>query len=214
MISITHNRYRHLAIDCDNPGPSDEAVRKLEALLEARLPQAFKDYLQVANGGHHEYSFDVPTGQGGTEPMSFSGLFSASDDEASVETFISEIHSARQYANMPKGVLPFARDGGGSVLYLDLTDEGKGRVIAFVHGLPEWAGARSESALIELAASFDDYIDRLYISRDDVIDRLEHDAGDAESLAGIIEQLDIGMPEWKRDVLIADAVTAAKQRLS
>ena len=49
---------------------------------------------------------------------------------------MGEIRSAREYVKIPQGVLPFARDGGGSVVYLDLSREGNGRVVAFVMDRP------------------------------------------------------------------------------
>jgi hypothetical protein len=115
------------------------------------LPASFREFLRVANGGHIPYSIDVPTGPGQTEPISFCGVFSAEEGTFCDETFLGEIRSARDYAKIPSGVLSLARDGGGSIVYLDLTPNGKGRVVAFVEGLPGWVGRRTESAFIELA---------------------------------------------------------------
>jgi hypothetical protein len=55
------------------------------------------------------------------------GLFSADEGTFCDGTFVGEIRSAREYVKIPQGVLPFARDGGGSVVYLDLSLEGNGR---------------------------------------------------------------------------------------
>jgi hypothetical protein len=126
---------------------------------------------------------------------------------------VGEIRSAREYQKVPPGVLPFARDGGGSLVYLDLSPEGRGRVVAFVEGLPEWTGRRTESAFIELASSFDEYVIKLRIDRGAVIDRLQHDAQSIEHVDATEEWLDIGIPSWRSDPELAASVQEARRRL-
>jgi hypothetical protein len=145
---MTYSRYRHLAIERARPAPTDTQLAAIENLLGARLPASFRDFLRVANGGYLEYVVDVRMGSGKTEPLCFCGLFSADEGTFCDGTFVGEIRSAREYVKIPQGVLPFARDGGGSVVYLDLSLEGNGRVVAFVTGLPEWTGLRTESGFI------------------------------------------------------------------
>jgi hypothetical protein len=121
-----------------------------------------------------QYVVDLPTGSGKLEPLCFGSIFSADEGTFCDETFAGEIRSAREYAKIPQGVLPFARDAGGAVVYLDLSYEGNGRVVALAIGLPERTGLRPESAFIELASSFDDYVAKLRTDRDDVLDTLVH----------------------------------------
>lgn len=206
--------YRHLAISNARPAPTVAQVEAIEALLGAPLPQSFLGFLTVANGGYIEYSIDVPVGAGRTEPLSFCGIFSAEEGDFCDETFIGEIRAAREYAKVPEGVLPFARDGGGSMVYLDLTSEGNGRVVAFVKGLPEWTGLRTESAFIELAATFEEYVSKLRLDRGAIFDHLEHDATELEHIDAIEESLDIGMPQWRGDSEIVEAVRAARESLT
>ena len=154
---MTYSRYRHLAIERAKPPPTDTQLAAVEALLGANLPASFRDFLRVANGGYLQYVVDVPTGSGKIEPLCFGSIFSADEGTFCDETFVGEIRSQREYVKILQGVLPFARDGGGSVVYLDLSRKGHGRVVAFVMGLPEWTGKRTDSAFIELASSFDEY---------------------------------------------------------
>src|SRR5262249_53850950 len=175
--AMTYSRYGPLAIERAKPAPTDSQLAAIETLLGARLPASFRDFLRVANGGSLAYVVDVPMGSGNMgsgkiEQLCFSGIFSADEGTFCDETFVGEIRSAREYVKIPQGVLPFARDGGGSVVYLDLSGEGNGRVVAFVMGLPEWTGRRTESAFIELASSFDEYVAKLRIDRADVMDTL------------------------------------------
>ena len=58
------------------------------------------------------------------------------------------------------------------MVYLDLTPEGQGRVVAFVTGLPEWAGKRQESQFIQVASSFSEYIDKLYVDEEEIREEL------------------------------------------
>jgi hypothetical protein len=210
---VNYTRFRHLAIERAKPAPAERQLAAIEDLLGASLPGSFRQFLQVANGGYLEYIVDVPVGDGRSEALSFCGIFSAEDGDFCDETFVGEIRSAREYQKIPPGVLPFARDGGGSVAYLDLSPEGRGRVVAFVEGLPEWTGLRTESAFIELAPSFDDYVSKLRIDRGAVIDHLLHDAQNIEHVDATEEWLDIGMPSWRSDPELVQSVQEARGRL-
>lgn len=196
---MSYSRYRHVAIEDAKPAPTARQIAAVERVLGASLPTSFVEFLAVANGGYCEYVVDVPLGDGSTEEMSFCGIFSVDEGTFCDETLVGEIRAGREYAKIPEGVLPFARDGGGSILYLDLSPEGRGRVVAFVTGLPDWAGSRSESALVELAPSFDAYVDSLRIDRAAVLDHLEHDVTELAQVEAIEEWLDIGCPNWRRD---------------
>jgi hypothetical protein len=211
---MTYSRYRHLAIERARPAPTDTQLAAIENLLGARLPASFRDFLRVANGGYLEYVVDVRMGSGKTEPLCFCGLFSADEGTFCDGTFVGEIRSAREHVNIPQGVLPFARDGGGSVVYLDLSLEGNGRVVAFVTGLPEWTGLRTESGFIELASSFDEYVAKLRIDRDTVIDQLSDDASNLSHVDATEEWLDIGMPRWREDAELVTTLREARRRLT
>jgi SMI1 / KNR4 family (SUKH-1) len=211
---MAHSRYRHLAIKRAKPSPTDTHLAAIETLLDAHLPASFRDFLRVANGGYLEYVIDVPTGTGKTEPLCFCSLFLADEGTFCDGTLIGEIRSAREYLKIPQGVLPFARDGGGSIVYLDLSPKGNGRVVAFVTGLPEWAGSRTESAFIELASSFDEYVAKLRIDRDVVIDQLLDDPTDMLDVDAIEEWLDIGMPRWREDSELVTILCSARRSLT
>ena len=210
---MTYTQFRHLAIERAKPAPTEAQVAAIESLLGASLPASFREFLQAANGGYLEYVLDVPVGDGRSEELSFSGIFSADDGDFCDETLLGEIRSAREYQKVPPGVLPFARDGGGSIVYLDLSPEGCGRVVAFVAGLPEWTGLRTESAFVEVASSFDEYVSKLRIDRSSVIDHLQHDVERIEHVDATEQWLSIGMPSWRSDPELAARVDEARRRL-
>ena len=194
-------RYKHLAIDDFAGKPTPSEIEAIERKLEAKLPPDFVAFLDVANGGYLDYCIRVPPSPEG-EVLSFCGLYSTKPDSNGHyghETFLGEIEFERRYKNIPKGVLPFARDGGSSVVYLDLTPEGAGRVVAFVHGLPSWTGLRQDDAYIEVAKSFAEFVDLLYVDLDEAKELLE-DAlieQDQERITAIKEFLDISAPGWQ-----------------
>jgi hypothetical protein len=214
MSQGNYSRFRHLAVERAKPAPTDAQVAAVEKLLGAPLPTSFREFLRVANGGYLEYVIDVPFGEGKSEALSFCSIFSAQDGDFCDETFVGEIRSGRQYQNLPAGVLPFARDGGGSIAYLDLSSDGEGRVIAFVEGLPEWTGLRTESGFIVLASSFDGYVEKLRIDRLAVLDHLTHDAQNTSHIEATEEWLDIGMPRWRDDPELVKAANEARRRVT
>lgn len=204
-----YTAYRHLAIAGAQAAPTAQQIAAIESLLEAPLPAAFLDFLQVANGAYIDYSCDVPDGEGGVEQMAFNTFFNTEEGDFCDETFMGEIRAARKHTAMPAKILPFARDGGNSMVYLDLTPEGAGRVVAYVQELPGWTGRRAHG-FITLAPSFDAWLDSLYIDRETVLDELEHNASEASHLDATKEWLDIGMPHWRQDAGIC-ALLALKQ---
>jgi SMI1 / KNR4 family (SUKH-1) len=210
-MSNAYTQYRHLAIEGAKPSPSPRQISEIESLLGRPLPVSFREFLQVGNGGYVEYVVDVETGEGRTEPISFCSFFSAGGGD--IGTLLGETIFARENISLPDGVLPIARDGGGCMLYLDLTDEGRGRVVAFIHGLPAWAGLRTESAFVELASSFDEYVARLRINREVALDHLEHDATEIAHVVATEKWLDIGFPDWRSDGQLCAAVANARTRL-
>ena len=210
---MTYSQFRHLAIERAMPAPTTAEIEAIETLLGAKLPATFRSYLEVANGGYLEYAINVDTGDGRIESISFCGLFRTGAGDFSDETFVGELRSCREFMKIPAGVLPFARDGGGSLVFLDLSSNDGGSVVAFIQGLPGWAGRRTESAFIKIASSFDEYLGNLHLDLEAVIDHLIHDATESSQVIATEEWLDIGLPRWKEDQELMQAVVQAKARL-
>src|SRR5262249_47422062 len=114
--AMTYSRYRHLAIERAKPAPTASQLATIETLLGARLPASFRNFLCVAKAAIWKMSSMFPRGSGKIEPLCFGSIFSADEGTFCDETFVGEIRSAREYPKVPQGVLPFARDGGGSVV--------------------------------------------------------------------------------------------------
>lgn len=154
--------FKHLKIKNTNEPPTLEEIKEIEEYLGAKLPQDFLDFLNVANGGYINYSIDIDG-----EPISFCSIHRTGKNqngEYGYGTFIGEMLFDRENViSIPEKVLPFALDGGNSSgVYLDLTPEGNGRIVAFVHGLPEWTVRERQDKFVEIAPSFSKYVELLY----------------------------------------------------
>ena len=212
MTTSNYAVFRHLAIERAKSPASVEEIAALESALGAQLPASFVEFLQVANGGHIEYLVDVEV-DGVLEVLSFSDVFSTGPEDSGYGTFLYEVHKVRENSGAPRGVLPIARDGGGSMLYLDMSDDGEGRVVAFVAALPGWAGSESaEPKYITVAESFDAYVEKLRLDREELLENLQR-ASKLAHVAATEEFLDIGLPAWRDDAALSAAVESARQRL-
>ena len=186
--------YRNLIIETDKPLPTSENIKQLEATLGVPLPDDYKNFLSHCNGGYMDYEINVQFPNGSSEFIGYCGFYSLGEGEWETNPF--ELHQARALSAIPSaGVLPIARDGGGSILYLDLRDDYK--VVAFVHGLPAWTGLRQEDSLIEVASSFDEYLSKLVISDISAQDHIENFEVTPDTVASTIQWLDSGNKDWR-----------------
>lgn len=159
-------KFEHLEIEDAKVSPTQQEIEDIESHLGVKLPQDFLDFLEIANGAYLNACIRIPPDN---EELSFCTIYRTGKDDNGTygnETFIGEIQMERQLKNIPKEVLPFACDGGSSVVYLDLTEEGNGRVVAFVHGLPGWASEHQEDRYTVLASEFLSYTNLLYSCED------------------------------------------------
>jgi hypothetical protein len=211
-MSFGYSQYRHLAIERAEPPPTRYEVLRLQWLLGARLPTSYLAFLEVGNGGEVDYVVDVPLPSGGHETLSFSSFFSTHG--TTFGSLVFEAKAAREHAKAPKGVLPIARDGGSSMLYLDLSATGKGRVVASVQGLPAWTGLRGLSDYVELAESFEAFVGLLRVDRGRVLGVLAREAAQESHVDAMEAWLDIGLREWREDEQITHAISDARARIA
>lgn len=156
---------RRLEVEDPLPPPTAGEIAAIEEALGARLPPGFVAFLADANGGRLDYSFDVPAG-GQTVPVSFHSLHHTRRPlpwKPSPGAMLHEIEAERRTKGVARELLPFASDGGASVVFLDLTPEGNGRVVAYVEGLPGWDGDPA-SAFVVLASDFAAFAAALYLN--------------------------------------------------
>lgn len=203
---MTYTTYRHLVIeDAKVPVEADE-IAAVEAELGTALPPPFLGFLNAASGGSLEYYVHVPpepdTEETVGEEMMFCDIFHAGRDAQGGHgdgTLVGEIRGHRRFLSLPPGVLPFARDGGDSTVYLDLTQEGAGRVIAWVYGMPAWTGLRLDDGWVEVASDFDDYVSRLHLDEEEAVGLLQEavNRNDPQQADANREFLDLALPGWR-----------------
>ena len=159
-------RYHHVVIQNPLPSPGPEELTAVEQELGAALPALFAEFLTIAHGGTCDFVFDADG-----ETISLGRIFRLERDPDSelrlgydYGTILGELGAEREAKRLPKQVLPFAQGGGDVWIYLDLTPEGSGRIVAFLQGLPDWTGLRQESAFVEVAPSFNAFLESLRVN--------------------------------------------------
>lgn len=189
-------KYKNLILDDTHEPASDKDIKSLENQLGCALPSDYVTFLKACNGGYLEYEILVHFENEKHEYLSFCDLYKVdSNGKWSCNPF--ELTQERENDGFPQNhVLPIARDGGASVLYIDLRNEYK--VMAHIAGLPEWTGKRQESSIIKVADSFDEYLRQLTISEETVRNHIESFAIYEESIAASLEWLDSVGTDWRK----------------
>ncbi len=181
--------------------PTEQEIAALEANLQAKLPASFRAYLDVANGATlFGYALDIAHPE---KPVSraFSTLYGTRPRNAAngMGSFEKELELSREAAQLPRQVLPFARDDSGCEAYLDLTPEGNGRVVVFVMGIPGHDDQPEDNAWVTVALSFEDFLKQLYVDVEDLAVRMEQAVRekDLAEQTRLTDFLDRALPDWK-----------------
>lgn len=188
--------YRGLIFDDTREGASDHALAQLEATLGARLPDDYGQFLKTCNGATVDYDVLATMSNGDKELLSF--LLYGLDPSETYESNPFELEQLRQQSGFPAtGLLPIGRDGGASVLLLDLRD-GRQDVGAMVAGLPAWTGRRQQGdEYVVLADSFNAYLDLLHLSQERIAEHINHFVISADTIEATLVWLDQGSPGWR-----------------
>ncbi len=133
------------------PSPSDRSISDFEHTFGLAFPEELKRLLNFANGGHPE----VDCLDGSRGRFAVNRFYSLTDDRDDAEGMWWATEQWRPI--LGAGALPFADDGGDNQYFLDLTQTPH-RVFICLHD--------ENFATVELAASLDDFIDRLEIHPD------------------------------------------------
>ena len=188
--------YRGLMLEDTRQGASDAALAQLEASLGAPLPADYREFLTTCNGAYLEYDVAVTLASGERELMSFSlyGL----DLDGEWESNPYELERARQRPGYPAhGLLPIGRDGGASLLLLDLR-EGRQQVAAMVAALPAWTGRRQQGdEYVVLAESFNDYLALLHVAEETIVNHIDSFIISPDSVQATLAWLDSGSRGWR-----------------
>lgn len=189
-------RYKNLIVEDPGAPATEKEIGVLEKELGCSLPEDYIQFLKTCNGGYLEYDILVELEDDASEYLSFCGLYKARNSRE-WECIPFELQQERKNDDFPrKKVLPIGRDGGSSRLFIDLRDGYK--VVAFVQGLPEWTGLRKNDALVVLADSFDEYLEKLTLCNETIEDHIENFDVNEESVQATIEWLDSIGTAWRK----------------
>jgi hypothetical protein len=133
------------------PPPTEAEIALLEDLLGTQLPAAYIDFLMFSNGGCT--ALDVFDGGDREGEIPLDHFFHISSDVDSIEGVLWQYR--HRWPGAPREMLPVADDGFGDKICIDLTKSGKGRVVVWLHERPE-------DPILEVAESFEEFIDSLY----------------------------------------------------
>lgn len=162
---MTLSHAPRLLVDAPKAPPTAEEIAALEAATGETLPADLLDFLSAVNGGKLDYSFDLAT-ESGPFPLCFYSVCSTrlpSPGRARAGLVLHELEMERRLKGLRAGLLPIAADGGTSVLYFDLAPASRGRVVAYVEGLPGWDGT-PEGCFVDLAPSLSEFVSGLYLN--------------------------------------------------
>jgi hypothetical protein len=203
-VSATYTKFGEIIIKDYLGAPEEGDMEALEDELQTRLPDSYRAFLQVANGGNLDGYFVEVDHPDMKVPRSFSLLYGTKPrlEGSQFGVFAHEINLSREAAQLPPQVLPIARDNSGCELYLDLTDfesTGEDRVVAFIHGIPDLDDQPEANAWVTLALHFDDFIKQLRTDEDYYREVLQEtiDNPNEQKQAQMIDFLDQALPDWR-----------------
>ncbi len=162
---MTPGRYGRLLVDAPKAAPTDAELAAIEEAVGAPLPEELREWLAFASGGKLDYTFELST-EAGPFPLCFYSLYSTrrpSPARSAAGLILHELAMERHLKELRPGLLPIAGDGGSSVLYVDLAPERRGRVVAYVEGLPGWDGT-TEGCFVEVARDLAEYAAGLFLN--------------------------------------------------
>lgn len=195
-------RWGHLVVWGPFTAVTDADLRRIEEVIGLPLPADYRDFLAAVHGGTLQYAVRLPPHDPGGHLVEFSQLFAAKGDGAGTLVGEWRSHPSTYLAELlPAPILPVARDGGGSMLFLDLREESHGAVWAFVHGLPAWAGGVNQDRGGVVAPSWTEYLDMLVID-EQMAEEIWTDARERAEpgwLPSVVHWLDAGIPAWRAE---------------
>jgi SMI1 / KNR4 family (SUKH-1) len=204
-LGATYTKFGEIIIKDFLGAPDEAEIEALEEQLQAKLPDSYKAFLQVANGGNLDGYFVDIDHPDMKIPRSFSLLYGTKQrlDGSPFGVFSHEIGLSREAAQLPPQVLPIARDNSGCELYLDLTDFetlGEDRVVAFIHGIPDIENQPEANAWVTIAMHFDEFIKQLRTDEEFYLEVLQDtlDKPNDEKQVQMIDFLDLAMPDWRK----------------
>lgn len=129
-----------------NNNVSIEDIKNIESTLNIKLPKDYIECVMANNAGYPDkYSFDM----GGEKGKVFEYLLSISkdDDENMIDVYL------RLKNDLPKGVIPFARDGFGNLICFKYMDSDTYEIVFYDH---------EDQKVYFISNTFSEFLSKLY----------------------------------------------------
>jgi len=139
------------------PLPTSTQIAAIENLVGMVLPESYVNFLKCSNGGHPELD-TIETDDG--KVWAVNRLFhiaATAGDLSDTEDVVWRYH--HRWPGARRELLPIANDGGDNLFCLDLSRDGNGQIVCYIHDEPG-------SPLIHIASSFEALIDALVVNPD------------------------------------------------
>ena len=101
--------------------PSDAAISAFEPGVGLKIPDQLLDLLRFSNGGHPELDSYNPSGIEDVDSFGINTFYFLTEDQQAPYGLWEAMRVWRPYIGQQ--ALPFAEDGGGNILFLDLSTE-------------------------------------------------------------------------------------------
>ena len=135
--------------------PADHVISDFEREFGLRIPKVLLELLNHSNGGHPELDCYNPNDVDDEHTFAINSFFFLSEDREAYGGLWRETTTWRPYVGA--SALPIAGDGGGNILFLDLTAEPPPVKVC-------WHD--ENFAISELAPSLEELVDGLHIPED------------------------------------------------
>lgn len=133
------------------PSPTPNQFKKVEMEIGFPLPVNYKTFLEFSNGGYSTLNtFRDKTGF----QWVIDRFFEITENIDN--TYHVLFKYQHRWSKAPKGIVPFAQDGGGNLFCLDLRKEIPAPIVIWVHDT-------TGNPIREIAVSFEAFIDSLSI---------------------------------------------------
>lgn len=140
-----------------HPGTlSDQILKVLERYWELKLPDPYRDFLLLNNGGEPEAChFKFKDGTGASDVRFFLGIYPDKDNDLLNHL---KIYKKR----LPLNVFPIAYDSGGNLILISVKGPDRGKVYFWDHEMEVGEGEMPDySNLTLIADTFSEFIENL-----------------------------------------------------
>ena len=135
--------------------PSPDIIAAFEIEFDVDLPTDYIRLLNYSNGGHPELDSIAPMGRTDIAMRSIDHFFYLNEEKEGPESLWSVARAWR--STLGEKLVPIATDGGGNPFVIDMTATPP-KILVCLHD--------EDFALVEIARTFVDFIDRLEVDPD------------------------------------------------